>query len=76
MNHSSPINYDVIAPKYDARYAQNPLAGVSRELRALVAQSQARDVLEVGCGTGHWVGELRHRPVADSPGWLESLKSR
>src|SRR5574341_9398 len=58
MNDISPVNYDVIAPKYDARYSQNPLAGVSRELRELVAQSQARDVLEVGCGTGHWVIEL------------------
>ncbi|MCI0551191.1 MAG: class I SAM-dependent methyltransferase [Anaerolineae bacterium] len=58
MNTISPVNYDVIAPKYDARYAQNPLAGVSRELRELVTKSQARDVLEVGCGTGHWVIEL------------------
>jgi len=52
MNYISPINYDMIAPKYDKRYEQNPLAGVSRELRTLVAQTQARDVLEVGCGTG------------------------
>ena len=58
MNNISPVNYDVIAPKYDARYAQNPLAGVSRELRALVTQGRARKVLEVGCGTGRWVIEL------------------
>ncbi|MDL1943622.1 class I SAM-dependent methyltransferase [Chloroflexi bacterium CFX2] len=58
MNNISPLDYDVIAPKYDARYAQNPLAGVASELHRLVAQSQARDVLEVGCGTGHWVNEL------------------
>ncbi|MEW6403389.1 MAG: methyltransferase domain-containing protein [Chloroflexota bacterium] len=58
MNDISPINYDVIAPRYDARYAQNPLSGVARELHALVTQSQVKDVLEVGCGTGHWVIEL------------------
>lgn len=58
MNNISPINYDVIAPKYDTRYEQNPLAGVSRELHMLVTQSRAQDVLEVGCGTGHWVIEL------------------
>jgi len=58
VNNISPINYDVIAQKYDARYAQDPLAGVSRELHTLVSNSQARDVLEVGCGTGHWVIEL------------------
>lgn len=59
MNAISPVNYDVIAPKYEARYAQNPLAGVARELRALVSTSNARDILEVGCGTGHWVIELQ-----------------
>jgi SAM-dependent methyltransferase len=59
MNDISPINYDTIAPKYDARYAQNPLAGVSHELRELVTKSLAHDVLEVGCGTGHWLIELQ-----------------
>lgn len=59
MNSISPIDYDTIAPKYEARYAQNPLAGVARELRALVSTSNARDILEVGCGTGHWVIELQ-----------------
>lgn len=54
-----PVNYNVVAPNYNARYTQNPLAGVARELRALVAQSGARDVLEVGCGTGRWVSELQ-----------------
>lgn len=54
-----PINYNAVAPNYNARYAQNPLAGVAHELRALVAQSGARDVLEVGCGTGRWVIELQ-----------------
>lgn len=59
MNDIFPVNYDVIAPKYDARYAQNPLEGVLRELRALVSNRETHDVLEVGCGTGHWVVELQ-----------------
>jgi len=54
-----PVNYNIVAPNYNARYAQNPLAGVARELRALVAQGGARDALEVGCGTGRWVIELQ-----------------
>jgi SAM-dependent methyltransferase len=53
------VNYNAIAPNYNARYNQNPLAGVSRALRALVKQGRARDVLEVGCGTGRWVSELK-----------------
>lgn len=56
MNNA--VNYNAVGPSYNARYAQNPLAGVARELRALVKQSRAREVLEVGCGTGRWVIEL------------------
>jgi len=52
------VNYNAVAPNYNARYAQNPLIGVARELHALAAQSGVRDVLEVGCGTGRWVNEL------------------
>ena len=55
---TSRTNYTPIASHYNRRYAQNPLAGVARELQALVQQNQARDVLEVGCGTGRWVSEL------------------
>lgn len=56
---NNPVNYNAVAPNYNARYAQNPLAGVARELRALAAQTGAREVLEVGCGTGRWVVELQ-----------------
>lgn len=52
------VNYDAVAPNYNARYAQNPLNGVARELHTLAAHSGVRDVLEVGCGTGRWVNEL------------------
>jgi SAM-dependent methyltransferase len=81
MNDTSSINYDVIAPKYDARYAQNPLGGVAHELHTLVATSQVRDVLEVGCGTGHWVIELqplvRHMVGLDfSFGMLEQAQAQ
>lgn len=56
---NNPVNYNAVAPNYNARYTQNPLAGVARELRALAAQTGAREVLEVGCGTGRWVIELQ-----------------
>ncbi len=55
---TSPTNYNAIAPNYSGRYAQNPLAGVARELRRLLDQTHAQTVLEVGCGTGRWVGEF------------------
>jgi len=53
------VDYDSIAPLYDARYEHDPLAGVALELRALAERVGATDALEVGCGTGRWLQELR-----------------
>jgi len=53
------VDYDRLAPTYDARYAGDQRSGTGAALRALVEARQARDVLEVGCGTGHWLGELQ-----------------
>jgi len=58
MPGTSP-DYSPIAPTYDDRYAVNPLAGVGRALTSLVQKHACRRVLEVGCGTGHWLAHLR-----------------
>jgi len=55
----SRVNYNAIASTYNQRYDQHSLPGVARELRHLIERGHVRDVLEVGCGTGHWVIELR-----------------
>jgi ubiquinone/menaquinone biosynthesis C-methylase UbiE len=47
--------YDAIARTYDRRYEINPLTGVEAALRHLVKEVGARRVLEIGCGTGHWL---------------------
>jgi ubiquinone/menaquinone biosynthesis C-methylase UbiE len=47
-------NYDSIASKYDRRYDLYEYAG-SRETLANFLGDAATSVLEVGCGTGHWL---------------------
>ncbi|MGC9356270.1 MAG: class I SAM-dependent methyltransferase [Anaerolineae bacterium] len=54
----SRVNYDEVAPTYNQRYADGEIDGVARHLFALVKDLEAERVLEVGCGTGHWLHRL------------------
>ncbi len=57
-----PVDYDSIASAYDRRYEENEYAGIERALLRLVGSRRGARVLEVGCGTGHWLELLaRHR---------------
>lgn len=52
-------DYDRIAARYDKRYLQHEYAGVRDALLHFVGTEPAAvSVLEVGCGTGHWLGVL------------------
>jgi ubiquinone/menaquinone biosynthesis C-methylase UbiE len=49
-------DYESIAASYDRRYQDNQYPGTDATLRAFVDAGQ--HVLEVGCGTGHWLERM------------------
>ena len=55
---ASRVNYDEIAPTFDARYALGAYDGVLQALRVLLEAKRPERVLEAGCGTGHWLSKL------------------
>lgn len=55
----SRVDYDQIAPSYDQRYGALEYEGVASTLLFLARAGPAERILEVGCGTGHWLTELQ-----------------
>ncbi|MCR4405397.1 MAG: class I SAM-dependent methyltransferase [Anaerolineae bacterium] len=53
------VNYNDIVPTYNQRYEANALPGVAAALLFLVQNCNANQVLEAGCGTGHWLTVLQ-----------------
>lgn len=67
-------NYDQVAPSYDQRYARHAYPGIASAVLAFAGEGPQR-ILEVGCGSGHWLELLDangHRPTGldASPGML------
>ena len=52
------VDYDQLAPTYDQRFASKRPSGVAHALQEFVVHQQSESILEVGCGTGHWLGHL------------------
>jgi len=50
------VDYDAVAEVYDRRYDRSDYGPVLQLLLSFVHGS--RDILEVGCGSGHWLQEL------------------
>ena len=54
------VDYDQIAATYNKRYERNQYAQVEQALLEFVTDQERLKILEVGCGTGHWL-EVLHR---------------
>jgi len=59
---SIAVDYDRLAATYDRRFSQGAPRGGAIALQALAQQLDARRILEVGCGTGHWLAGLGGPP--------------
>jgi SAM-dependent methyltransferase len=80
---SSPrrVDYDALAANYDSRYRDTSFPGLEAALGQHVADAPGVRVLEVGCGTGHFVEVLsRHSARAYgldvSRGMLQQARQR
>ena len=54
------VDYDAVAPVFDRRYSHNSYEGIERSLVRFIGDAPLRAVLEVGCGSGHWLKVLEH----------------
>lgn len=52
------VDYDAIAPSYDHRFADQAPSGTRLAIQELAKAFGTVQVLEVGCGTGHWLASL------------------
>ncbi len=52
------MDYRHAAGKYDRRYNEISFDGTERVLLTFIGSNSANRVLEVGCGTGHWLAFL------------------
>ena len=58
MPKQKRVAYDQVAATYNRRFEENDRRETARALLALAEDRKARQILEVGCGTGRWLAEF------------------
>lgn len=53
------VDYDRLASTYDRRFAGGGQSRIAATLLRMHDELRPRNVLEVGCGTGRWISEIR-----------------
>lgn len=61
MTAGRVVNYDVLADRYDARASRYEYAGVREAIARFLGDAPVAAALDVGCGTGRWLTELKAR---------------
>ena len=49
------MNYQCVASQFDRRYTDNEYGDLERFLLRFISGTMSGSILEVGCGTGHWL---------------------
>ncbi len=81
MSDGMHVDYDAIASTYDRRYVADTMAAVGSALADLAQRIGTCRVLEVGCGTGHWLIQLADQVpsvvgIDRSAGMLHQARAR
>ena len=74
------VDYNNISSIYNTRYKMNPLKGFHSFLQEFYNNKLPKRILEVGCGTGHWLNcfsnsECHSFGVDYSKGMLKQTKN-
>lgn len=61
MNPELKLGYNSISKDYNNRYKFNELPGIYNSLKKIIALNNYNSILEVGCGTGHWLNKIQDK---------------
>lgn len=53
-------DYSQIASTYNTRYKLDYLVNIENQIKSIITSNNYKTILEVGCGTGRWIGSLKN----------------
>lgn len=55
------VNYNKTSPVYNTRYQCNKMEGIEGFIEKLVVDQHPQNILEIGCGTAHWLNTIANK---------------